>query len=117
MKRLLSAVLHSFTFRPMLKEWALHLEAGHDPGVFAMLFLEALRDPSRRKLRQMCSVVAAGMAGRSWRQVHRLMPKRLDRKSRTAFMASGANRFYLCFRALVAHQIREYWRAYRKRKA
>lgn len=91
----------------VMKEWSLYLQNGIDPGMFAALYLELMRDPVDHHGRMAVTTFVTFIQNREWSAVLRILRRRLEPDVLAIFEHDGARGFYESWRASVIEAIRQ----------
>jgi hypothetical protein len=97
------------TFQAIVGEWALHVEVGNDPSVFATLYLEMLRDEKNSATRLFSASFFAIMSARPWAKMLEFLRPLIDAQTLAIFQKPEAETFYEGLRGMVHHEMRGYW--------
>lgn len=97
------------TFQAIVGEWALHVEVGNDPSVFATLYLEMLRDEKNSATRLFSASFFAIMSARPWPKMLEFLRPLIDAPTLAIFQKPEAETFYEGLRGMVHHEMRGYW--------
>lgn len=96
-------------FQAIIGEWALHVEVGNDPSVFATLYLEMLRDEKNSATRLFSASFFAIMSARPWQKMLEFLRPLIDAQTLAIFQNPKAETFYEGLRGMVHHEMRGYW--------
>lgn len=112
-KKTTISILEQLLSRPwakdILKEWARHIMKKTDPAMFANLFLEMMRDPESHGLRRDATAFLTFAASRDWDELVQDLTTVADKGVMKAFAQSYAPTFYEGWKAMVMHQVEDYF--------